>query len=421
MPTLICAALLSLLAGGASGCSLCTGEQVLNGMTTAGENRGAPYTCMEAEVWLNSHAATMDCATGQNFWGATCCASPSKSSSLLSCDPEEGIEYTGNPCGCHPSTPGGEDSIARSQSGLYLWTGGLESAEACSDLCASLDQPFYTFTAIQPGFCNGHFICIENTRFSTSCTCKTDDNGRQTAPGGVRGAGPATFTSGHSCRSPPASPSPPPPSPRLPPASLSLPTTVALPNVSLAAAGSEPPSPRALLASEPPSGQCDPKPDHGSIGTTSMGTTTFPVTCDFAVKSAVAAGTTANLACKAFAALTLSELQERYRAQPATSDFTLTLFDGFDDDAMHVIDLCETTCYEYGVGRCFDKPAPITLILAVGLAVLVLVVVVVCVLKKKKCCCLRAKPKALLGEVTPAAAVSMTDSTAGNPYTRQLE
>jgi len=170
--------------------------------------------------------------------------------------------------------------------------------------------------------------------------------------------------------------------------------------------------------------QCEPKADYGSIGTTSGNSDslgshfTFPVTCDFAVKSAIAAGTTGNEACKALAALTLNELAERYRAQPATSDFTL--LEGVDADAMHVIDLCESTCYEYGVGRCFDEPAPSTVVLAVGLIALVLVVVV-CVLKKKKLCCFRAKTLPL-GEVTQAATVSMTDSsTTTTPYARQLE
>ena len=108
---------------------------------------------------------------------------------------------------------------------------------------------------------------------------------------------------------------------------------------------------RSLLKTDegPPSEQCEPTPDHESIGTTSGGSAfTFPVTCDFAVKSAVDAGTTAELACKALAAVTLNELAERYRAQPATSDFALPR--GLDADAMHAIDLCETTCYEYGVG-----------------------------------------------------------------------
>jgi len=177
--------------------------------------------------------------------------------------------------------------------------------------------------------------------------------------------------------------------------------------------------------------QCKPKPDYRSIGTTSGNSDslgshfTFPVTCDFAVKSAVAAGTTANLACKALATLTLNELAERYRAQPATSDFALPEGVLEDADAMHVIELCETTCYEYGVGPCFDEPASSTLILAVGLIAVVLMVV--CVLKKKKRCCFRAKT--VLGEqagevAQPATVVtvSMADSPAGTtPYARQLE
>merc|ERR1711988_2058873 len=61
------------------------------------------------------------------------------------------------------------------------------------------------------------------------------------------------------------------------------------------------------------SDQCEPKADYGSIGTTSGNSDSLGSHFTFAVKSAIAAGTTGNEACKALAALTLNELAERYR------------------------------------------------------------------------------------------------------------
>ena len=48
----------------------------MDGTATAGhhEDSGMPYTCAETEAWLNSDAATIDCATGQAHYGAACCS-----------------------------------------------------------------------------------------------------------------------------------------------------------------------------------------------------------------------------------------------------------------------------------------------------------------------------------------------------------
>ena len=145
------------------------------------------------------------------------------------CNDEPGIMYDGNGCDCHPFSPNGGEGIEQNtNTHLYTWYGGLPSATRCSSLCYSLNVSYYTFAAVNPGFCpGGHVMCIEYTSYSTQCICKTSDSGRRTADPGIRHVGLATFTSGQSCE-PPASPAPPslpplppplpaPPSPEVPP------------------------------------------------------------------------------------------------------------------------------------------------------------------------------------------------------------
>ena len=144
----------------------------------------------------------------------------------------------------------------------------------------------------------------------------------------------------------------------------------------------------------------DPLSDSVTIGSTSF----LEVTCDFAIQSAIAAGTTGEETCKVFAALTLNEMAAQWRKQPATSDFQLSRDYTMDPDApdkcdtMHVIDVCERQCYPYRVGPCFPSYEGPALLAAVTIAI-VLVVLVCVLLKKRKRCCFRAKTQ-LPSEVT---------------------
>jgi len=185
---------------------------------------------------------------------------------------------------------------------------------------------------------------------------------------------------------------------------------------------------RSLLtaADEGPSDRCEASKPSEEVeeASVTIGSTSFlEVTCDFAIKSAIAAGSTGEETCKVFAALTLNEMAAQWRKQPATSDFQLSRDYTMDPDApakcdtMHVIDVCEKQCYLYRVGPCFPSYEGPALLAAVTIAI-VLVVLVCVLLKKRKRCCFRARTQ-LPSEVTQVGDVSSTTNVSVGPISSQ--